>query len=411
MSRNDVLPDPTNVVSSADIVRQPIFDLDVKVVGYQLIVEGAAGSGPEGDAAVAGTLAQIGLNLVAGGAAWVPLSRSFLFGGHADAMPADRVVFEVAPELADDAQTLAAVGRLKAAGHGIAVSPFVADEASVPLLAMATAVKLDATLDRATLVERVAVARRAGVKVVAVGVDSHEAFEAMASLGFDLFQGHFLEQPRTVDGRPIEVNTLNRLRLVAELQDPEVDMQSLGEVVSRDVGLSYTLLRFVNSAFFAVPRRIASIRAALVLLGLEHVRRWSTLMVLMQSNGKPHELIVTGLVRARMCEMVAIAQGDRSESEEYFTTGLFSVVDALLDVSLVEVLRQLPFSQEIMGALLSYEGPKGQLLQAVLSYERGDFAPLIGLMPAGTPPADFYAEAVEWATDASGGLVAVPDLS
>jgi EAL and modified HD-GYP domain-containing signal transduction protein len=408
MMRNDVLPDPTNVVSNTHIVRQPIYDAAVKVVGYELIVSGD-GVGPEADAAAAGTVLQIGLNLVAGGAAWVPLSRGFLFGGHADALPPDRVVFEVAPELGDDPEALAALGRLKAVGHQLAIDPFVASDETMPLLGMATAVKIDANLDRATLADLVTAARRAGAQVVAENVETHEAFEICKGLGADLYQGYFFCQPREVDGRGIEVNNLNKLRLISELQDPEVDMTKLGEVVSRDVGLSYNLLRFVNSAFFSVPRRIDSIRDALVLLGLQNVKRWATLMALADTNDKPHELIVTGLVRARMCELVAVARGEKRESEGYFTIGLFSVVDALMDVSLIELLRQLPFSQEIMDALLNYDGPKGELLHGVLAYERGDFTPLIELMPAGTPPADFYAQAVEWATDAGGGLVAVPD--
>jgi EAL and modified HD-GYP domain-containing signal transduction protein len=274
---------------------------------------------------------------------------------------------------------------------------------------MASAVKLDAGLDRATLVDLVEMARTAGAQVVAKNVETHDAFETCHSLGVDLYQGYFFCQPRQIQGRGIEVNNLNRLRLVAELQDPEVEMEQLGEIVSRDVGLSYNLLRFVNSAFFSVPRRIDSIRDALVLLGLQNVKRWATLMALAGTNDKPHELLVTGLVRARMCELVAIARGEKRDADGYFTTGLFSVVDALMDVSLIELLRQLPFSQEIMDALLRYDGPKGELLHGVLSYERGDFAPLMGLMPAGTPPADFYAQAVEWATDAGSGLVAVPD--
>jgi EAL and modified HD-GYP domain-containing signal transduction protein len=415
MPRNDVMPDPNNVVSTehapaptAHIVRQPIYDAAVKVVGYELIVHGAEGVA-DADASTASTVTQIGLNLVAGGAAWVPLSRGFLFGGHAEALPPDRVVFEVAPELGDEPEALAAIGRLKSQGHGIAIDPFTAGDDVMPLLAMASAVKLDGTLDRATLAEHAAAARRAGAQVVARNVDTHEVFETLKGLGFDLFQGHFLCEPKIVEGRPIQINNLNRLRLVAELQDPDVDMPKLGTVVSRDVGLSYNLLRFVNSAFFAVPRRIASIREALVLLGLGHVRRWATLMALLQSNDKPHELIVTGLVRGRMCELIANARGERRDAEEYFTLGLFSVVDALMDVSLIEVLRELPFSEEIMDALLRYTGPKGELLHGVLAYERGDFGELIRLVPAGTTPADFYAEAVAWATEASGGLVAVPD--
>jgi len=279
----------------------------------------------------------------------------------------------------------------------------------MPLLGMATAVKIDANLDRATLSDLVSLARRAGAQVVAENVETHEAFEMCKALGADLYQGYFFCHPRAVDGRGIEVNNLNKLRLIAELQDPEVDMTKLGDIVQRDVGLSYNLLRFVNSAFFSVPRRIESIRDALVLLGLQNVKRWATLMTLAGTDDKPHELIVTGLVRARMCELVAIARGDKRDAEGYFTAGLFSVVDALMDVSLIELLRQLPFSQEIMDALLRYEGPKGELLHGVLAYERGDFGEMIHLMPAGTPPADFYAQAVEWATDAGGGLVAVPD--
>jgi EAL and modified HD-GYP domain-containing signal transduction protein len=407
MSRNDVLPDPTNVVSTTHIARQPIYDEAVKVVGYELIVHGA--DGPDADAATAGTVTQIGLNLVASGAAWVPLSRGFLFGGHTDALPPDRVVFQVSPELASEPQALAGIGRLKAIGHGISIDPFVPGDDAMPLLAMANSVKLDGKLDRATLAEFATVARRAGVQVVAKDVETHDSFESLKELGFDLFQGTFLCEPKIVDGRPIEINNLNRLRLVAELQDPDVDMPRLATIISRDVGLSYNLLRFVNSAFFSVPRRIASIREALVLLGLQHVRRWATLMALFQSSDKPHELVVTGLIRARLCELIAIAGGNRRDSEEYFTIGLFSVVDALLDISLVEVLRQLPFSQEIMDALLNYGGRKGELLHGVVAYERGDFGELMRLVPAGTPPADFYAEAVEWATDAGGGLVAVPD--
>lgn len=409
MTRNDVLL-PTDVVSPTHIVRQPIYDASVKVVGYELIVHRDA-AGADADAVAAGTVTQIGLNMTAGAAAWVPLSRGFLFGGHAGALPPDRVVFEVAPELAGEPQALAAISRLKAMGHRLAIDPFVAGDAVMPLLGIAGAVKIDATLDRATLAEHADVARVAGAQVVAKNVETHEAFQVCEALGFDLFQGYFFCRPRSVEGHRIEVNNLNKLRLIAELQDADIGMHKLGEIVSRDVGLSYNLLRFVNSAFFAVPRRIDSIRDALVLLGLENVKRWATLMALADTNDKPHELLVTGLVRARMCELVATARGERRDSEGYFTTGLFSVIDALMDVSLVELLRQLPFSQEIMEALLRHEGPKGELLRGVVAYERGDFGDLMHLMPAGTPPADFYAQAVEWATEASGGLIAVPDAS
>jgi EAL and modified HD-GYP domain-containing signal transduction protein len=409
MSRNDVLPNVNGVSSATQIARQPIYDGDVRVVGYELILDGEAG--PEAAAAAAGAVTQIGLNIIGGGAAWVPLTPAFLFGGHASMLPAERVVFEVAPSLGTNPRAIAALRNLRAEGFTLAIDPFEAHADVHELLGIVSAVKIDATLDRATLADHVVIGRTAGVRRVAKNVETHEAFEICKALGFDLFQGYFFCQPRTVENQPLQVNNLNKLRLVAELQNPDVDIDKLGTVVSRDVGLSYNLLRFVNSAFFSVPRRIESIRDALVLLGLENVKRWATLMALADTNDKPHELIVTGLVRARMAELVAVARGDKREKEAYFTIGLFSVVDALMDTSLVEVLRQLPFSQEIMDALLRYDGRKGELLHGILAYERGDFGYLIELMPVGLPPADFYAQAVEWATDASGGLVAVPNAA
>jgi c-di-GMP-related signal transduction protein len=210
-----------------------------------------------------------------------------------------------------------------------------------------------------------------------------------------------------VTERGIQVNDMARLQLVAQLQGPDVDFGSLQEIISHDVGLSYNLLRFVNSAFFSLPRRVESLRDALVLLGLNNVRRWTTLMALASSQDKPHELLVTGLIRARMCELVAEAGGEK-DKEGYFTTGLFSVVDALMDASMIEVLQSLPFSQEIIGALLNYDGPKGQALHAVLAYERGDFDEL-GALPADSSPRELYATAVEWATQASSGLVSEPE--
>jgi EAL and modified HD-GYP domain-containing signal transduction protein len=134
-----------------------------------------------------------------------------------------------------------------------------------------------------------------------------------------------------------------------------------------------------------------------------NVRKWATLMALAESNDKPRELVVTGLVRARMCELIARAYNE-SDTDGAFTTGLFSVVDALTDRSMVEVLRSLPLSGEIIQALLNYEGSKGRILRAAIAYERGNFGELGDLPPARMPLSDLYAHAVDWATEASGGL-------
>jgi c-di-GMP phosphodiesterase len=218
-------------------------------------------------------------------------------------------------------------------------------------------------------------------------------------LGFDLLQGYFFCTPRVVaESGVVHVNKLARLQMLAELQKPDIDFDSLQEIISRDVALSYNLLRFINSAFFALPRRVESIRDALVLLGLMNVRKWATLMMLADSEDKPQELVTTAVVRARMCELLAQAYQHR-DAEGFFTTGLFSVVDAMTDTSMVELLAQLPLSREIIEALLNYDGQKGRILRAVIAYERGAFGELGELPPTRTPLSDVYSEAVQWATE------------
>jgi EAL and modified HD-GYP domain-containing signal transduction protein len=135
------------------------------------------------------------------------------------------------------------------------------------------------------------------------------------------------------------------------------------------------------------------------------VRKWATLMALADSQDKPRELMVTGLVRARMCELLAKAY-NQGDLEGAFTTGIFSVVDALTDQSMVELLQSLPLSREIIHALLNHEGSKGRILRAAIAYERGDFAELSNMPPTRTPLSDLYAESVDWATEALGGLPA-----
>jgi EAL and modified HD-GYP domain-containing signal transduction protein len=385
------------------IARQPIYDGAMNVVAYELLV---ADSGAP--AVTSSTIAEVGLNLVAGHVAYVKVPRDFLLAGCAAALPADRVVLEVDPTVGPDAEVVAALEALAGDGYTLSAECFAHDASMAPIVALARVAKLDVQqLDPGTLREQVSLLGRRGLKLIAEKVETHEELDFCQRLGFDLYQGYFFCRPREVAEQGIRVNDMARLQLVAELQSPDVEFDQLQEIVSRDVGLSYSLLRFVNSAFFSLPRRVESLRDALVLLGLANIRRWSTLMALASTNDKPHELLVTGLVRARMCELLAKAAGEK-DREGYFTTGLFSVVDALMDASMIEVLRSLPLSQEIIAALLNHDGPKGRALHAVLRWERGDFGALADV-PGEVSPTELYAQAVEWATEASGGLSAAPD--
>jgi EAL and modified HD-GYP domain-containing signal transduction protein len=377
------------------VARQPVYDPRLRVVAYELLVEGA-----EEPSAIS----EVGLNLVAGHPAFIPVTRAFLLEGFGSALPAERAVLCVGQELEIDAPVRAAIEELVADGYKLALMDFEPGGPAEPLLPLASYAGLTVPgVDRAVLRNRLAHVRARGAEALARGVEHHDDLEMCLELGFDLLQGHFICQPRVVSDPGLKVMDVNRVRLLAELHDDAVDFDSLHEIIGRDIALSYNLLRFINSAFFSLPRRVDSIRDALVLLGALNVRKWATLMAVAESQDKPRELVVTGLVRARMCELLAGVYAHR-DTEGAFTTGLFSVVDALTDRSMVELLSTLPLSREIIAALLNYEGTKGRILRAALAYERGNFGELGDLPPSRTPLRELYAEAVAWATEASGGL-------
>jgi EAL and modified HD-GYP domain-containing signal transduction protein len=199
-------------------------------------------------------------------------------------------------------------------------------------------------------------------------------------------------------GRNVASAGAGSLRALADLSTGELSFDEVERVVADDVGLSLKLLRYVNSAFFALPRTINTVHEALALLGSRTVQRWAMVVVMADAPDTPDELVALALLRARMCETLAKAIAPE-EASTLFTVGLFSVADALLGMEMTDVLAELPFSPEIQAALLYHEGSKGRLLGAVLAYERGEFPELPEI--AGGGVAGAYRDAVLWADDAT----------
>jgi EAL and modified HD-GYP domain-containing signal transduction protein len=189
-----------------------------------------------------------------------------------------------------------------------------------------------------------------------------------------------------------------RLDALAKLiETAEDDFDALEEMISHDAGLSHKLLRLANSAHVAPRSRVRSIRHALSLLGGRTVRRWTMLLMLAGGHGQPHELLVTALVRARLCEKLAIAD-PTAEDDRGFTVGLFSIADALLHTPLPQLLDGLPFDDRLTGALLDHSGPEGRILAAALAYERGHFAAVAESHDLAAFGQAYY-DAVAWATE------------
>ena len=392
------------------VARQPICDRNLHVVGYELLFRGGEAAATAGvtvaddDAATSTVLltafAEIGLDrLVGDRKAYVNVSRRFLVEGYASAVPPDRVVLEILEDAEVDAELEAVVRRMTGAGYHFALDDFVSRPSLDPLIGIVGIVKVEVLgLAPQELERQVRELAPRGVQLLAEKVETYEEFERCKELGFELFQGFFFCKPKTFSRRSVGPSRLATLGLVADLHAPEAQIANLEQVIAHDVGLSYKLLRYINSAFFALPRTVGSLRQALVLLGLTNIRRWATLLALSGEDEQPDELIVCALVRARLCELVARAYGDH-DPEAFFTTGMFSAIDALMDAPLPVVLEELPLDAEIKAALLDFTGRKGEVLRSVLAYERGELDVVHHRSLAGVRVGDLYVDAVEWATD------------
>lgn len=390
--------------------RQPIYDRKLQLHGYELLYRSSVSNvarfrdGDRATAQVIHNAIELGLDQVIGDeTAFVNLTPNFILDDFCRSLPRDRIVLEVNHKLLSDGVVLERLLALHREGFRIAIDEFRRATGVEHIDRLSAIVKVDITsLDAEQLMRTVSVLRDTGSRMLAEKVETGDELDLCRDLGFDLFQGFFFSKPRLMQGRQIPVNRLSAMRLVTRLQDPRTRAEDLEALIRQDVTLSYKLLRFVNSAYCGVPRKVESIAHATVMIGLDRLRTWSSLLMLGSIEDKPRELVRTAVVRARMCEEMALAVGI-SSPESYFTVGLLSVLDALLDTRMADVVRRLPLTEQVAEALLMHTHRQGQLLALAIAYEQDD-APLVtelcrqtGLSSAAATQA--YLTAIRWSDD------------
>jgi c-di-GMP-related signal transduction protein len=395
----------------AFVARQPIFNPKLEVVGYELLFRGegyvndvAMIANPESATAtvVLNALTELDLGrLVGTRTAWVNISREFVTGGLAHALPSDLVGLEIPETEQFDDEMLTALRELKEQGYKLALDDFRYRDGSEVLLELFDVVKLNINeLGREQLKQLVERLKPYEGKLVAEKLSTQADHEFCVDAGCDLFQGYFFCRPAVACTRGIAANRLALLQVAATLNDPDVQLEQVEQLIVHDVALSFRLLRYVNSAFFGLRGDVRSIGQALALLGLENVKRWATLSVLASIDDKPTELTVTALIRARFCELAGEPLGIASPAE-LFTLGLFSVLDAMMDTPMVDVIASLPLATEMREALISRKGKRGLLLECVTGLETGEVNDLpVVVQGAG----ELYLESMMWANSAAESL-------
>jgi EAL and modified HD-GYP domain-containing signal transduction protein len=384
--------------------RQPIYRNGLEVFAYELLHRSSdlnEAAFVNGDSATAQVLLnaflEIGLDRVVGSnLAFVNIPRNFLLSEYCSSLPKDRVVLEILEDSVPDKPLISSVTKLSRSGYQIALDDFIYSEPFRPLLELTNIAKIDIQAQtRVSVAKHIDALRHYDLKILAEKVETHEEFEFCRKLGFDYYQGYFFCKPNVVSGEKIPFNRLAALRLVAKLQDPGATIAEIEQTVGQDLAVSYKLLRYVNSATNAVKRQIESIRHAVTLIGTKRIRNWATLIMFADMDEKPRELMITAIVRARMCEQLGLAMRQQNV-EQFFTVGLFSVLDALLDHPMAQALELLPLAEEVHNGILDHAGLMGSALHCVLAYERSDWNEVVCRNLNHEEIRDAYLNSVEW---------------
>lgn len=239
------------------------------------------------------------------------------------------------------------------------------------------------------------------IKLLAEKIETQEEYEVAAGMGFDYFQGYFFAKPTMMKHNDIDYNYGLVVAIYAEIMSPNPDLTKIAALFELDAALAYKLLRLINSGVFPIQSKIASLKQALVYLGQERLKKFVSLIVTAHTAGKkPAELMQVCVVRARFCELIA-KKVAKHQSGEAFLTGLFSLLDAILDQPMSLLVEKLPFQDDIKAALLEEKNTLYYILKVVKAYETGSWWALeqavIFLNIQSDILPELYQKSVDWA--------------
>ncbi|HET9131524.1 MAG TPA: HDOD domain-containing protein, partial [Terriglobia bacterium] len=329
------------------VSRQPICDRLLRTFAYEILVRefdaekcvfGADNEVTSG--VVFKSIVAVGLGrLVGPSKAFINFDRDFILSRNCGLLPRNRVVLEILENAAPDLKLLGALSMLRMKGFRFALDDYNFQDKLVPFLQHCSFVKLDLRqVNRDQLKRELPSLRKFTAALLAKNVDSVEEFEFCRELGFQYFQGYFFCKPRAVSTTPAPAKRLSICRLLSRLQQPDVTTNEIEVIMSEDPSLSIPLQRCINSTAVGMPRKIQSIPHAIRMVGLKHIRILSSLVIMSSLDDKPRELTRTSVIRARMCQI--LGEGPSRQYGSFFTTGLFSTLEAFLDCTMEKAMEQ-----------------------------------------------------------------------
>lgn len=366
------------------LARQPIVDGKHNLIGYELLFRASAQADHAdledtyraGLNVMASTLFDMGTEwLLKGKLAFINMDQPTLMSEFVTLLPPQKIVIEIMATVAPDEQLVARLQELKAAGFRFALDKFENGSALAKLLPLVSFVKLDvAELGKDKTAAMVRSLLGQPVKLVAEKVESRDVFDWCQGLGFHYFQGYYFAHPEHLMARVLNPGHTTILRLL-DMVRKDAEVKEIEAVLKTDVALTFKLLRYINSAGFGLSCEVQSIRHAVSILGMKPLYRWLTLLLATAGThpASPAQAR-TAITRGRLCELLGGHVMSKSDLDNLFITGVFSLLDAMLDTPMEEILDRLIISEDIAEALLNRGGMYGPILALAEACESQDLA-------------------------------------
>ncbi len=406
------------------VTRQPIKALkEDKIIGYEVLFQkdyDSLYSSSDVAAAdtIAGFLMQNTEKIFQDKLTFVTFTPSLLFRNTPKIFDKDKLIIQIEDHVMIHPLSPAIIKRYCAEGYIFAINDFQFSPKYFTMLDFVTYIKVDISnkhdgRERVSLSNLINTMRGFDKKCIATGVNTKEDYELAVEVGADFAEGSYVAEAMANKVKRMEFLEGNFFQLVVEVSKDEPDIELIEEIVGHDAALSYALLKIVNSAYFALRRRVSSIRQALVTMGISQLKQWVYLLSFnndFEKDEAREAMMKLSFLRANygmaLSEHIKNLPIIRSE---VYMMGMFSTLQYMIDAPLEEILGEVPVAQEIKDALISREGICGELYRLILSYENADWKEVKHLsnelgIPSGLL-AQTYMDCVETVNEIWNGII------
>lgn len=361
----------------AFVARQPILDRNKQVYAYELLFrDGKNNCYPDlansqskinGANHLTLTLDEISCSKTA----FINFSLDTLFNHFPSTLDPSNVVVELGKEVIANGRALSACSSIKERGFKVALEDYRPSPKLIELLPHLDVVKLDVSRDEPEeIAQQLDRLKQHNVRLIADKVESPKDFQLFSEMGFEYFQGYFFSRPRVLRSHNLPASQLTVMQLVGESSSEGFDLDKINGIIERDPGLSYLLLRFINNPTINKKFKIDSLRHALTYMGEVEVKKFIALLALASlAENQPEELSHLSLVRAKFCDLVAREKGIGHNPPSGFLVGLFSLLDALLEQNMQQLVEQIPLNEDVKVALCGGQNELALYLMLVKAFE------------------------------------------